>query len=195
RLLKLQERESRIQRQVQLAADVQQRMLPRRLPSLPRLDAAARYVPSFELGGDFYDFIELERNLGIAIGDVVGKGIAAALLMSAVRASLRAHVQDIYHIDDVLSRVNAALCRDTLDNEFATLWYGVVDTEKLRFTYCSGGHEPPLVFRAVKGRPPAAADIDELSIGGMAVGIDPTQRYQRGTYDLHPGDVILAYTD
>jgi sigma-B regulation protein RsbU (phosphoserine phosphatase) len=131
----------------------------------------------------------------VAIGDVVGKGIAAALLMSGVRASLRAHVQDIYHIDDIVSRVNAALCRDTLDNEFATLWYGVIDTDKLRLTYSSGGHEPPLVFRSVKGRALAIADIDELSVGGMAVGIDPTQQYQSGTYDLHSGDVIVAYTD
>lgn len=195
RLLKLQEREQRVQRQVQLAADVQRRMLPRRVPSVARLDVAARYVPSFELGGDFYDFFELSGSFGVAIGDVVGKGLAAALLMASVRASLRAHVQDIYHIDDVLSRVNAALARDTLDNEFATLWYGVLDTEKLRLTYCAGGHEPPMVFRAVQGRAPTLADIDELSIGGMAVGIDPTQRYQRGTYDLHPRDVLVAYTD
>lgn len=195
RLLKLQERDARIQRQVQLAADVQRRMLPRKLPQLLRLDVASRYLPSFELGGDFYDFMELDRNLGIAIGDVVGKGIAAALLMSAVRSSLRAHVQDVYHIDDVMSRVNAALCRDTLDNEFATLWYGVIEAERLRLTYCSGGHEPPLIFRATPGRAPTLSDIDELSVGGMAVGIDPTQRYQRGTYDLRPGDVFLAYTD
>lgn len=195
RLLKMQERDARIQRQVQLAADVQQRMLPRKLPVIPRLDVAARYLPSFELGGDFYDFFELGDNLGVAIGDVVGKGIAAALLMAGVRSSLRAHVQDIYHIDDVLSRVNAALSRDTLDNEFATLWYGVVDTHRLRLTYCSGGHEPPMVFRVPLHRAPTQADIDDLSIGGMAVGVDPSQRYQRGTYDLQIRDVFLAYTD
>jgi sigma-B regulation protein RsbU (phosphoserine phosphatase) len=194
RLLKMQQREQRIQRQVQLAADVQRRMLPRRVPQIPGLDVAARYVPSFELGGDFYDFFELGGNFGVAIGDVVGKGIAAALLMASVRASLRAHVQDVYHIDEVLSRVNAALCRDTLDNEFATLWYGVIDTERLRMTYCAGGHEPPMVFR-----PPAQTGaphtIEELSVGGMAVGIDPAQPYQRGTYDLRAGDVFVAYTD
>lgn len=195
RLLKLQQREQRIQRQVQLAADVQRRMLPRKVPTQSKLDVAARYVPSFELGGDFYDFFELAGNFGVAIGDVVGKGIAAALLMASVRASLRAHVQDVYHIDDVLSRVNVALSRDTLDNEFATLWYGVIDTEKLRLTYCAGGHEPPLIFRVPATRAPSAADIDELSIGGMAVGIDPSQRYQRGTYDLQSGDVFVAYTD
>lgn len=196
RLLKLQERETRIQRQLQLAADVQRRMLPRTLPSIARVELAARYVPSFELGGDFYDFIDLPgSNLGITIGDVVGKGVAAALLMASVRASLRAHVQDVYHIDDVLVRVNQAMCRDTRDNEFATLWYGVIDREKLRLTYVTAGHDPPLVVRVPQHRHPGAADIDELSIGGMAVGIDPSQRYQRGTYDLQPRDVLLAYTD
>lgn len=196
RLLKIQEREQRIERQLQLAADVQRRMLPRSIPQLPRLELAARYVPSLELGGDFYDFIDLpEGNLGIAIGDVVGKGVAAALLMASVRASLRAHVQDVYHIDDVLQRVNQALCRDTRDNEFATIWYGVVDRNHLRVTYAAAGHDPPLVFHAPPNRAPTSADVDELSIGGMAVGIDPLQRYQRGTYDLRPGDLVVAYTD
>jgi sigma-B regulation protein RsbU (phosphoserine phosphatase) len=192
RLLKLQERDARVQRQVQLAADVQRRMLPRKVPQIPPLDVAARYVPSFELGGDFYDFFELPGgNLGIAVGDVVGKGLAAALLMSAVRASLRAHVQDIYHIGDVISRVNVALSRDTLDNEFATFWYGVVDAGRLRLTYCSAGHEPPFVVR----QGAAGRTILELTAGGMAVGIDPGQRYASATFDLHPGDVLVAYTD
>lgn len=196
RLMKLQEQDARMQRQVQLAADVQRRMLPRRMPSFPRLDLAARYVPSFELGGDFYDLIELGSSLGLAIGDVVGKGIAAALLMASVRASLRAHVQDVYDIDEVMSRVNAALCRDTLDNEFATLWYGVIDPATLRLTYCSGGHEPPLVVRAKgRGKAVAPAPVEELSVGGMVVGVDPTYKYAKGLFDLKPGDTLVAYTD
>ncbi|MFM9994990.1 MAG: PP2C family protein-serine/threonine phosphatase [Phycisphaerales bacterium] len=195
RLLKVREQDDRMQRQLQLARDVQRRMLPRRIPVVPRLDVGAKYEPSFALGGDFYDLFELAENLGIAIGDVVGKGIAAALLMSAVRASLRAHVQDLYHLDDAIQRVNVAMTRDLLDNEFATLWYGVVEPAKLRLTYCSAGHEPPFIVRIPPDRPPGPAEVDELSIGGMAVGIDPTQRYQRGTYDLHPRDVLVAYTD
>jgi sigma-B regulation protein RsbU (phosphoserine phosphatase) len=195
RLLRFEKEEQRIQRQLQLAADVQRRMLPRSLPSYPRLDLAARYVPSFELGGDFYDFIELPGNVGIVVGDVVGKGIAAALLMAAVRASLRAHVQGVYDLDQVVSRVNEALCRDTRENEFASLWYGVIDPSTLRLTYSSAGHEATLVVRVPTNKPPTHADIDELVIGGMVVGIDPTQRYQRGIYDLHPRDVLIAYTD
>ncbi|MBS0197250.1 MAG: SpoIIE family protein phosphatase [Planctomycetes bacterium] len=195
RLLRFEQEEQRVQRQLQLASDVQRRMLPRSVPSIRSLDMAARYIPSFELGGDFYDFVDLSGHLGVAVGDVVGKGIAAALLMASVRASLRAHVQEVYDLDEVVSRVNVALCNDTRDNEFASLWYGVIDPVKLRLTYCSGGHEPPLVVRVPQHRAPTSADMDELSVGGMVVGVDPSQRYQRAVFDLRPRDVLVAYTD
>ncbi len=195
RLLRFEQEEQRIQRQLQLASDVQRRMLPRSVPSIRTLDMAARYIPSFELGGDFYDFMDLGGHLGVVIGDVVGKGIAAALLMSSVRASLRAHVQEVYDLDEVVARVNVALCKDTRDNEFASIWYGVIDPVKGRLTYCSGGHEPPFVVRVPNHRAPTSADIDELSVGGMVVGVDPSQRYQRAVFDLRPNDLIVAFTD
>lgn len=194
-LLKHREEELRIQRQVQMASDIQRRMLPRTVPSIPGLNLAARCVPSFELGGDFYDFMELSGSLGLVVGDVVGKGIGAALLMSAVRASLRAHTQSLYDLDEVVSRVNVALCRDTQTNEFATLWYGVIDPRSMRLTYCSAGHDPVFVVRVPAHRAPSPADIDELSVGGMVVGVDPSQRYQRAVYDLKPRDAMVMYTD
>jgi sigma-B regulation protein RsbU (phosphoserine phosphatase) len=195
RLRVLREEDERIQRQVRLAADVQRRMLPRSTPDIPGLDLAAKYSPSFELGGDFYDFIELGGNLGIVVGDVVGKGVAAALLMSAVRASLRAHAQDVYDIGEVLVRVNAALVRDTRDNEFATLWYGVIDPQTLRLTYCGAGHEWPLLIRVPRDRSVRDDDVVRLTADGMALGIDADQRYPHGTYDLQRSDVLVAYTD
>lgn len=192
RLLKLEEEERQIQRQVALAADVQRRMMPTIMPRLPGLDVAAKYVPSFELGGDFFDFIDLDGHFGMVVGDVVGKGIAAALLMSAVRATLRAHVQDLYDLDQVISRVNVAMCRDTRDHEFVTLWYGVIDPATLRLTYCSAGHEPTLLLRPGAG---GHADAFDLSVGGLVVGIDASTSYQRGVVHLQPGDVLIAYTD
>ncbi|MFP4144796.1 MAG: SpoIIE family protein phosphatase [Phycisphaeraceae bacterium] len=177
----------RMIRQLHLAADVQRRMLPGKMPSLPPFDIAARYVPSLELGGDFYDFINLDGHLGIAVGDVVGKGVAASLLMASVRASLRAYAQDLYDLDEVISRVNKALSRDTQDNEFATLWYGVLDPHTMRMTYCNAGHEPPLLLR--RGR------IYNLNVGGMIVGIDGSQQYEKGLWDVEAGDMILLYTD
>ncbi len=177
----------RVQRQVRLAADVQKRMLPGDVPRLSGFDIAARYVPSAELGGDFYDFISLNGNLGIALGDVVGKGVAASLLMASVRASLRAYAQDLYNIDEIIRRVNVALSRDTLDNEFATLFYGVLDPASRRLTYCNAGHEAPLLLRNGK--------FEKLEAGGMIVGIDGGQPYEKGIVDLKPGDMLLLFTD
>jgi sigma-B regulation protein RsbU (phosphoserine phosphatase) len=177
----------RMVRQLHLAADVQKRMLPGDMPNVPPFELAARYVPSFELGGDFYDFIDLDGNLGIAVGDVVGKGVAASLLMASVRASLRAYAQDVYDLDEIISRVNIALCRDTLDNEFATLWYGVFDPRTLRLTYCNAGHEPPMLVRGGKAY--------QLDVGGMIVGVERDEAYDKGLWDLEPGDIVLLYTD
>jgi len=174
-------------RQLHLAASVQRRMLPGELPKVEPFDIAARYVPSFELGGDFYDVIDLDGHLGIAIGDVVGKGVAASLLMASVRASLRAYAQDVYDLDEIIARVNNALTRDTLDNEFATLWYGVMDPKTLRLTYCNAGHDPPLLLRD--------GNIHLLETGGMIVGVQCDLEYEKGLFDLEPGDSILFYTD
>lgn len=195
RLRSLRVEDERMQRQVKLAANVQRRMLPTSIPEIKTLDLAAHYAPSFELGGDFYDFIPLGSNLGILIGDVVGKGVAAALLMSAVRASFRAHAQDTYEISKILSSVNMSLERDTLDNEFATAWYGVYCPDTRRLTYCSAGHEWPLLVHVPEGRPVGPDDISRLTSDGMALGIDPAQEYRMGVVTLRPRDIVVAYTD
>lgn len=195
RLLAVEADSRRVAAQVRLAADIQRRMLPRSAPALPSLDVDARYVPCFELGGDFYDIFDLGGHLGVVVGDVSGKGVAAALLMAHVRASLRAHARDLYDLDEVMARTNQALCRDTLSNEFATIFYGVIDPKTLRLTYCNAGHEPPLVVRRPGDGPATFANISELATGGMVVGVDPEQRYQRGSFDMRPGDVMLVYTD
>jgi serine phosphatase RsbU (regulator of sigma subunit) len=193
RLRRLREEHERVQQQVRLAADVQRRMLPRQDPRVPGLDVAARYTPSFELGGDFYDFLDLGGNLGVAVGDVVGTGVAAALLISAVRASLRAHAEDVYDLKDVLWRVNRALTRDTDDDEFTTLFYGVIDPVSLRLTYVSAGHDPALLLRA--SAPGERPRVMELHSGGMVLGVDPAQTFPPGIEHLRRGDALLLYTD
>ncbi|RMH14595.1 MAG: GAF domain-containing protein [Planctomycetota bacterium] len=191
RLLEMQAEERRIQRQLALATDIQMRMLPRRIPDVPMLDIAARCEPCYELGGDFYDLIQLGRSVGVVIGDVVGKGIGAALLMAAVRSSLRAYVDDVYDLDEVLSRVNNATCRDTKTHEFATIWYGVIDPDARTLTYGSAGHDPPLLAR--RGR--EGLEILDLRTRGLVVGVLENQQYERRTVRLHRGDVLVAYTD
>ncbi|MEM7755050.1 MAG: GAF domain-containing SpoIIE family protein phosphatase [Planctomycetota bacterium] len=195
RLLLAQKHERRMERQLALASDVQHRMLPRELPRFPGIDVAARSVASYELAGDFYDLFDVGGSLGVVVGDVVGKGVAAALLMSAVRASLRAHVQNVYDIDEVMARVNRAMCADTLDNEFATLWYGTIDPNTRVLTYASAGHDPPFIVRSHPGKPPTHESVHPLGIGGLVLGIDPEQDYHRFIHKLEPGDVLIALTD
>lgn len=180
-------RSERIARQIEFAADVQRYLLPRQPPQFDQFDVAGRYEPSFELSGDFFDFIPLQSSLGVAVGDVVGKGVAAGLLMASVRASMRAHIEDIYHIEQVMARVNDALCRDTRDFQFATVFYATIDAATLRMTCCSAGHDPALLLRG--------GGFIELNANGMALGIDPAQTYEKAVIDLHPGDVLLIYTD
>ncbi|MEM7683071.1 MAG: SpoIIE family protein phosphatase [Planctomycetota bacterium] len=188
RLAQAQRKSEGVTRQVRLAADVQRRMMPAAPPALPGFEVAARYVPSQELSGDFYDFIELDGgSVGLAMGDVVGKGVAASLLMASVRASLRAFAQDVYDLDEVLERVNIAMCRDTRDHEFATVFYGTLSPETGRLTYSNAGHEPPIWAKA--------DGLVALEVGGMIVGIDGDQGYDKSIVDLSPGDLLVLFTD
>jgi sigma-B regulation protein RsbU (phosphoserine phosphatase) len=193
RLRQLRQQDDQMRRQVRLAADVQQRMLPRTLPSFERFDLAARYAPSFSLGGDFYDLFESQGKLAVAVGDVVGKGVPAALIMSAVRASLRAYAGEDLALSEVIARVNRAAVRDTMESEFITMWAAMVCPQTLTVTYTAAGHDPAVLFACRDGR--MAAETRELSTYDMALGLDPAQPYGVGREKLNPGDVLVAYTD
>ena len=175
-------------RQLELARGVQRRMIPSGPPTVPGFDIATVYVPTFELSGDFYDFIALPPdNLGIAISDVVGKGVRASLLMASTRASLRAHALNIYDMSHLLGMVNRDLCADTLSSDFATLFYGVLDVKTHRLTYANAGHPPPMLIRD--------GQVRDLSTGGGVIGVDADGRWRHEAVTLRSGDVILAYTD
>jgi serine phosphatase RsbU (regulator of sigma subunit) len=178
----------RLERQVQIAAEVQRRMMPVKAPKFPGLDISALYVPCFELGGDFYDFIPLgDHSVGITVADVVGKGLPASLLMASVRAAMRAQADNVYDLDEIVSRVNKSMSMDMRSNEFITLWYGVLDYKHRQLTYSSAGHEPAILVREGKMR--------ELGTGGMVIGVDPEQRYDKEVVQLQKGDVLWIYTD
>ena len=145
-------------------------------------------MPCFELGGDFYDFIEFgPQSLGIAVADIVGKGLPASILMASARASIRAYASDIYDLDEVISRVNKAIVADTQSGEFVTLWYGTLELKSRRLTYAVAGHDPALLLRD--------GTIRELGPGGMVLGVDPNEKYGKHILDIKKGDCILIYTD
>ncbi len=178
----------RLEKQVQMAADVQKRMVPQKAPIIPGVDLASVYVPCFELGGDFLDFIPLpDNNLGLVVADVAGKGVPASLIMASVRAALRAQVDNLYYLYEIIHRVNGMLCRDTEPSEFVTLIYGVINISSKRFTYCNAGHPPGLLLR--KGQ------VTELPGGNMVLGVSEEEEFSQSLIELHSGDVLLLYTD
>ena len=171
-----------------MAADVQRRMIPKTPPAVPGIELAAVYVPLFTLGGDLYDFIPLPYdNLGLVIADVSGKGVPASLIMASVRAALRAQVDNLYYLDEVLRRLNTMLWRDNVASDFVTLFYGVLDARNRRLTYCNAGHPPPLLLREDK--------IIELATDNMVLGVDPEEPYTQSILDLKSDDLLLLYTD
>ena len=177
-----------LEKQVQLAGEVQQRLLPQHPPKLPGVDLASVYVPCYELGGDLYDFIPLPGdNIGLAIADVAGKGVPASLIMASVRAALRAQVDNVYYLYEVLKRINLMVYRDTQTQEFVTLFYGVLDTRNKRLTYCNAGHPPAMLLRD--------GVVSELNADNMVLGVDPAEDYRQSVLDLKSGDVLLFYTD
>ena len=177
-----------VEKQLKMARDVQQRMMPHSPPEIAGIEFSSLYLPCYELGGDFYDFIPLPgENLGLAVADVSGKGVPASLTMASVRSSLRAHVDFIYYLYEVLHRINTMLYRDTKTGEFVTLFYGVLDIRSRRLTYCSAGHPPALLLRDGK--------LLELGSENMVLGVDLAEQYTQAFIDLLPNDLLLIYTD
>lgn len=193
-VIQLRASERRTQRALRIAGAVQQRMMPAEVPRIPGIDLAARYRPSFEIGGDFYDLFESHNRLAMVVGDVVGKGVAAGLLMSAVRATMRAYAELSDDLSRVMARTNDALCRDTTVNEFATVWMGTIDPHTRELRYVSAGHDRPTLFR----RDPSAEggwSSRTLDGGGLVAGVSPGESYPVEMVKLRPSDVLVVFTD
>ncbi|MDF1808339.1 MAG: SpoIIE family protein phosphatase [Phycisphaerales bacterium] len=191
RLLKLQARQRRLHRSLKIAGAVQKRMLPEVTPEFDRLELAGRYQPSQEIGGDFYDLFGVRNQLGVLVGDVVGKGVVAGLLMSAVRATIRAYAELSDDLSRVMIRTNDAVFRDTTVSEFVTIWYGMIDPESLMMRYVVAGHEQPLLFRKDK----SGFKLKRLPGEGLVVGVIENEPYKMHTIQLRAGDILIAYTD
>jgi serine phosphatase RsbU (regulator of sigma subunit) len=188
-----------LRRDLALAAEVQKRLLPSSPPSADIAEFAAMSVPARSIGGDYYDFIQVgDQRIGIALADVSGKGVAAALIMSVVQASLRIIASDgDISLPRLAARMNEFLYRTTPGNKYATFFYAQVDGDRRQLRYVNAGHNPPYLVRAstnVQGSQ-HDAPLEELTIGGAVVGMLPGMSYEEATVDLCQGDVLLAYTD
>lgn len=183
----------RIQRELEIAREVQQRLFPQDIPVVPGLDLAGHCRAAQEVGGDYYDLIRLEDGrLGLAIGDISGKGISAALLMASLRAALRAIAADgITDLACMMKKLNRLVYESSAVNRYATLFFATYEPVKRELQYVNAGHYPPILIR----RTDTSSDAFRLDRGGPVVGLLPDVSYVQKSINLQTGDVVLAYTD
>lgn len=175
---------------LETAAKIQQQLLPQEAPQYENIGIAGVLRPSMMVAGDFYDFIPLDDDhLGIAIADISGKGVPAAMLMVMVQTILRLVCREEASPANVLKRVNDFLAMDTELEMFATMVYGVLDTKSLTFTYSNGGHCPPIRVNSQKN------SVDLLEKGGMLLGIFDYAGFEDETLSLKENDTLVFYTD
>ena len=179
----------RIEEELRIAREVQLSLLPAEAPKFDALDLHGINIPSYRIGGDYFDFIPIvDGHLGIAVADVAGKGIPASLIMASFRAFLRAEIRNNYAIRTILAKVNRVLKETLRDDQFVSAFYGVLDLARRRFTYSNAGHHPAILFRPDGKR-------RYLKSGGMVLGIFDGVTYNEQFIDLVPGDLLLLYTD
>ena len=178
-----------VDEELALARTIQQSILPREGPEMDGLDVAGLNVSSRHVGGDYFDMIPMENgDLGIAIGDVSGKGVPAALLMSMLHASLHAQMNGSVPVHRMLRRMNRILYRATSPEKFASFFFGIYHPPKRRFRYSNGGHNFPLVLSR-------DGSSVSLSDGGLLLGVQEEESYDEGSVLLRVGDLVLLYTD
>src|ERR671928_365851 len=185
-----QERE-RVEQELRIARLIQQTLLPKTLPQLPGYHLAAYYQSAREVGGDFYDFLELDDGrLGVVVGDVTDKGVPAALVMATTRTILRASAQRLFSPGEVLKRANDALVTDIPPNMFITCLYAILEPESGHLVYANAGHDLP--YRRLGGGDGVA---EELRARGMPLGLMPGMGYEEKEVVLERGESVLFYSD
>lgn len=182
-------KKERLEADLALAREIQQRMLPQGPPTVPGLDVAGLSIPSREVGGDLFYFLPIsEGRLGVTIGDVSGKSVPAALLMSNVLAALKTEARLVDEEDQILAHLNRLILEQVEPGRFVTFFYGVLDPRRHRLRYASAGHNPPLLVHQ-------SGETEWLQEGGVPLGVLAEHRYAPAEINLHPGDVLVLYSD
>jgi serine phosphatase RsbU (regulator of sigma subunit) len=189
RLLEAQLQQERLERELQLAMEIQQRFQPTAPPIVPGYELQGISFPCYEIGGDYYDFIERDDGrLVIALGDVSGKGTAAALLMSSLHAAVHAQAGSHETLVETISAVNRYLADNIPPNRFVTLFYAELDPASGALSFLNAGHNPPLIVHS-------AGTVEQLASGGLPLGIKRDAEYREGRTQLQMGDVLVIYSD
>jgi sigma-B regulation protein RsbU (phosphoserine phosphatase) len=190
--------QERMRRELALAAEVQQRLLPSCAPEGVAMEIAGFCEPARGVGGDYYDFINFDNNqLGVAIADVAGKGMPAALLMSTVQATLRSltarngsSVPASYDLSSIVAKLNRLLFNSTNGEHYVTFFYATFDQATQCLTYVNAGHNPPLYLEA-----DANSEFRQLTSGGLVAGAFEHAAYEQETVQMKPNDLLFLYTD
>jgi sigma-B regulation protein RsbU (phosphoserine phosphatase) len=196
-------RHERLDRQLSTGAEIQAQLLPDRCPVIEGVELAALCRPAFQVGGDYYDFIPFlpsqahtlgrrreQAQWALVVGDVMGKGVPAGLLMTLLRGMLRAEVLSGLPPDRILHDLNRLAQEDLAQSHrFVTLFYSDYDPRTRLLRYANAAHNPPLLWHRASGR------IERLDAPGLLIGLQIEAEYGRGELVLEPGDVLLYYTD
>ena len=187
-------RREKLNREIEIAREVQERLFPQRLPEIAGLRYFGHCRTALGVGGDYYDFLALpDEKLGVALGDVSGKGIAAALTMASLQASLRADAMRAGNdLAGLIARVNNMVYEASTEDRYATLFYAQFEPTSRRFTYVNAGHCPPMLLRGAD----AGRTVERLDkAGGTVVGLVPDVTYEQAQVQLAAGDLLVIYTD
>ena len=190
--------QERMRRELALAAEVQQRLLPSCPPKGTAMEIAGFCEPARGVGGDYYDFINFDNSeLGLAIADVAGKGMPAALLMSTVQATLRSltarngsGIPANYELASIVSKLNRLLFNTTNGEHYVTFFYATFDQNTHQLTYVNAGHNPPLYLQAGEN-----VEFRQLTAGGLVAGAFEHSNYEQATVQMAPNDLLFLYTD
>jgi phosphoserine phosphatase RsbU/P len=193
----------RIDREIEIARQVQERLLPQIYPLVKGIDFAGYSRTAQEVGGDYYDFIALDNGkLGIAIGDVSGKGISSALLMASIRAALHGLTfSGTLSLARLIEGLNRIIFDSSTSNRFVTFFFGEYDPSSRTLDYVNAGHNAPVLLRPKAPgldsfcSPDSPCMVQRLETGGPVLGIFTDVQYEQGQLQLQPYDVLIGYTD
>jgi len=189
RLLKEEQEFIKVQQELRLAYEIQMNLLPETSPQIDGYEIFGRSIPAKEVGGDYFDFISVECNkMAFCIGDISGKGMPAALLMSNLQASVRGQTLVKSNVKDCMEKINSMLFHNTPPEKFSTFFYGILDSENHKIIYSNAGHNYPFLFSKEKG--PV-----QLEEGDIVLGFMETSQFRENSISLAPGDLLLLYSD
>lgn len=192
-LLREVSHKERLEKELEIAREVQLQLFPRSIPNVPGVEIAASSRPAREVSGDYYDFVPHPNgSVDIVVGDVSGKGISAALLMASIQSLLRSHLESWPGLQagreaSILVRLNRQLYHQSAANRFSTLVLGHFDASDQVLRYSNAGHNPPLIF--------SADGIRKLETGGTVIGLFEGPQYEEELVQMRAGDLIVLYTD